>query len=350
MTTDNTLPEPHTSPEIIKFNGVSKVFSLPGSGGRRGRATLRAVNDVTLVVRAGETLALVGESGSGKTTSGRLMLRLDTPTSGRIDFEGQDLATLKGAELRDFRRQVQMVFQDPSQALDSRMTVGKLVQEPLVALGVGHRSERGDRAREALEQVGLGGDRYFDRLPGQLSGGQRQRVAIARALIVEPRLLVCDEPVTALDLSVQAQILNLLLSLQERHGIAMLFIAHDMSVVRQLAHRVAVMYRGELVEMARAEEFFESPAHPYSHALLNATLSGLAVESSGHAKRLGRESEVPSRGCVLAHRCWKAGEKCETEAPPMYKVSPLQAAACYYPEGLGEGAGTTSATREESTS
>lgn len=321
-----------TSEEVVKFVSVSKTFKQRTTFGRRGNPA-HAVCDLTLSVRKGETLGLVGESGSGKTTTGRMLLRLEKPTSGQILFEGDDVHALKGDGLRAFRRQVQMVFQDSSESLDSRMTVGDLVQEPLVALRLGERRRRLERAKASLEQVGLGGATILDRYPGQLSGGQRQRVAIARALVVDPTLIVCDEPVTALDLSVQAQTLNVLNSLQESRGIGLLFIAHDMSVIKQLAHRVAVMYRGHLVEIARAEEFFESPAHPYSNALLAASLHDLGGgRRSRDEMRLGDHEPSPD-GCVLFGRCWKSQDVCQTTTPSLFKVSPLQAAACFFPEG-----------------
>lgn len=319
--------------DLVLFNAVSKTFTARDGLHSKGTA-VHAVRDLTLAVRAGETLGLVGESGSGKTTSGRMLVRLERPTSGTITFRGRDINSLRGRDMRKFRRQVQMVFQDSAESLDSRMSVGALVQEPLSALHIGERANRAARARESLAQVGLGEGHFFDRYPGQLSGGQRQRVAIARALVVEPRLIVCDEPVTALDLSVQAQILNLLLTLQETHGIGLLFIAHDMSVIRQLAHRVAVMYRGQLVELARAEEFFDSPAHPYSCALLEASLHDLHTTSRGY--RLAQEDAPADQGCVLAPRCWKVQDECRLAAPPLTKVSPLHAAACFYPEGADQ--------------
>lgn len=325
----------HETVEVVKFVSVSKTFA-PRTGFGRKAAPVDAVRDLTLSVRAGETLGLVGESGSGKTTTGRMLMLLEKPTSGHIYFEGQDVGTLRGEALREFRRRVQMVFQDPSQSLDFRMKVGELVQEPLVALRLGDKNRRVERARECLDQVGLGERAIFDRYPGQLSGGQRQRVAIARALVVAPELIVCDEPLTALDLSVQAQTLNLLNVLQERHNIGLLFIAHDMSVIKQLAHRVAVMYRGRLVEIARAEEFFDAPAHPYSNALLAASLHDIGTRSTAGSQMLLRESDADALGCALAPRCWKVQDACRTVVPPLALVSPLQAAACYFPEGIDQ--------------
>jgi peptide/nickel transport system ATP-binding protein/oligopeptide transport system ATP-binding protein len=324
-----------TVDEIVRFVSVSKTFE-PRTAFAGKANPVHAVCDLTLSVRKGETLGLVGESGSGKTTTGRMLMRLEKPTSGQIWFDGKDVNALKGDDLREFRRNVQMVFQDSSQSLDSRMTVGDLVQEPLVALRLGDRRRRLERAKDSLAQVGLGGSTILDRYPGQLSGGQRQRVAIARALVVEPSLIVCDEPVTALDLSVQAQTLNLLGELQESRGLGLLFIAHDMSVIKQLAHRVAVMYRGHLVEIARAEEFFEAPAHPYSNALLEASLHDLgSVRRSREPARLG-DQEPSAEGCVLVGRCWKTQDVCRATMPPLAKVSPLQAAACFFPEGAAE--------------
>lgn len=322
----NDLP-----PDLVLFDNVSKIYTPRSMTFKKAKPVV-AVKELTFSVREGETVGLVGESGSGKTTTGRLLAKLIDPSSGTITFSGQDIGKLKGSQLHDFRRNVQVVFQDPGQALDSRMTIGALVQEPMVALHLDTKAGRLERARASLAQVGLPPETFFDRGVSRLSGGQKQRVAIARALVMEPKLIICDEPVTALDLSVQAQILNLFLELQEEHGIAYLFIAHDMSVIKQLAHRVIVMYQGEAVEIARAEEFFGSPAHPYSRVLLNAALD----DEEGQQPRpslIGEPSEDP-QGCALADRCWKSAATCHERRPRLANVSPLQAAACFFPEGL----------------
>jgi oligopeptide transport system ATP-binding protein len=257
----------HVTP-LVEVRNLVKEF--PGRGGLFRRApAMRAVDDVSFAIAPGETFGLVGESGSGKTTTGRCLIRLIEPTSGEITFRDMDVRALSGRELRRARRHFQIVFQDPYSSLNPRMRAGTIIEEPLIIHKVGNKDERLTRVFELLELVGL--DRAaFTKYPHEFSGGQRQRIGLARAIALEPALVVCDEPVSALDVSVQAQVVNLLLDLQKRLSLTYLFIAHDLRLVRQICDRVAVMYRGRLVEVAPAETLFSAPAHPYTQALLSA--------------------------------------------------------------------------------
>jgi ABC-type oligopeptide transport system ATPase subunit len=256
------------TPPLLDVRHLVKEFPRHGGWFRRLRG-VRAVDDVSFSIAPGETFGLVGESGSGKTTTGRCILRLIEPTSGEIRFRDTDVRALSGADLRRVRRHLQIVFQDPYSSLNPRMRVGKIVEEPLVIHRVGSREARAARVRELFELVGLDPS-DVRKYPHEFSGGQRQRIGMARALALEPSLIVCDEPVSALDVSVQAQVVNLLLDLQQRLGLTYLFIAHDLRLVRQICDRVAVMYRGRLVELAPAARLFDAPAHPYTVALLSA--------------------------------------------------------------------------------
>ncbi len=324
---------------LLTIDGVVKTYRAPSPMGLGGLlhapSRLRAVDGVHLAVARGETLALVGESGSGKTTLGRCVLRLTDVDAGRIAFDGVDITHMRGPALRALRRRLQVVFQDPYGSLDPRMTVGDTVAEPLVV----HAIARGAAAREQvaglLKEVGLDPS-FAVRYPHELSGGQRQRVGIARALAVGPDLLVLDEPVSALDVSVQAQVLTLLRDLQDRRGLTYLFIAHDLAVVRQMAARVAVMYVGRIVEEGSAEAIFRTPRHPYTAALLSAVPE---PDPSGARRRIVLPGDPPSpvhlpSGCVFRPRCPhpRKDRRCVDEVPALRVVHGAQRAACHYAE------------------
>lgn len=298
-------------------------------------APLRAVNDVSLTIARGEALGLVGESGSGKTTLGRCILRLIQPTSGTIRFDGVDVLALGPKDLRVMRRRIQIVFQDPYGSLNPRMTVGAAVREPMVVHGIVSKCEAHDRAAALFEEVGLDPS-YGDKYPHELSGGQRQRVGIARALSVEPEFLVLDEPVSALDVSVQAQVLNLLADLHEGRGLTYLLIAHDLAVVRHVADRVAVMYLGRIVELAGAQDVFARPLHPYTTSLLSAVPK---PDPSTDTKRIVLDGDMPSPqkpppGCAFHPRCpyQKKNQRCQTELPALGELTPGRSVACHHAE------------------
>ena len=322
------------SEDLLNVTNLVKNFDLRvNDGARRKKRIVQAVTNVSFSVGKGQTLGLVGESGSGKTTVGRCILRLIEPTSGTVEFEGQDLGSLKFEELRALRRKMQIVFQDPFASLDPKMTVGSSISEPLIVQNV--PGDHADKVIELLELVGLSAD-HAQRFPHEFSGGQRQRIGVARALALNPDLIILDEPVSALDVSIQAGVINLFEDLQSRLGMSYIFIAHDLSVVRHIADRVAVMYLGKIVEIGEQQAVYEHPTHPYTKALLSAVpLPDPKTERSRH--RIMLEGDVPSpvnppSGCRFRTRCWKAQDVCAQEEP-MLTVRPSgQMSACHFPE------------------
>jgi oligopeptide transport system ATP-binding protein len=305
--------------------------------------TLRAVDGVSFEMGRGETLGLVGESGSGKSTTGRAIVLGEKLTSGEIRLAGESLAGLHGAALRRERRRFQMVFQDPYASLNPRDQIGTAIAEPLVIHGIGDSASRAKRVRELLDLVGLGTG-FAQRYPHSLSGGQRQRVAIARAIAADPELVVCDEPVSSLDVSVQAQIVNLLKRLQDELGVALLFIAHDLAVVRNIAHRLAVMYLGTIVETGNSEPIYTRPLHPYTRALLSAVpVPDVRVESK--RRKIVLQGDLPNpisppSGCRFRTRCPWAKPRCATETPPLRPADHGRLVACHYYEEIETTEGT----------
>ncbi|MEO7744066.1 MAG: dipeptide ABC transporter ATP-binding protein [Usitatibacter sp.] len=315
---------------LLELRGLRTHFPVLGGLLQRPVGQVRAVDGVDLAVRSGETLGLVGESGCGKTTLGRTIVRLEAPTEGEILFEGRDIAALGSSEMRPVRRQMQMVFQDPYSSLNPRRTVRRVLTEPYEIHGIGSEAERLDWALELLALVGLRPDQ-ISRFPHEFSGGQRQRIGIARALALRPKLVVCDEPVSALDVSIQAQILNLLLDLQEKFGLTYIFIAHDLAVVEHVSDRVAVMYLGRIVELAPSEILYDHPRHPYTMALLAASPE---PEPGTARRRAILEGEVPSAiappsGCTFNPRCPYAIDKCRAEAPPLEELTRAHFVRCW---------------------
>jgi oligopeptide transport system ATP-binding protein len=330
--TGTPLRAPAAGDVLLEVRNLVKHFTVGGGlfGGPRG--VIRAVDGVSFSLYRGETLGLVGESGCGKTTTGRCILQLERPTSGEVIFEARDLTRLSDAELRGVRRKIQVIFQDPYSSLNPRMTVGQIIAEPLAVHGiVPDPARRAARVRELLLRVGLL-PQHAQRYPHELSGGQRQRVGIARALAMEPSLIICDEPVSALDVSIQAQIINLLEDLQADLGLTYLFIAHDLAVVRHISDRVAVMYLGKIVELADRKSLYDDPLHPYTKALLAAVpIPDPDLES--RRERIVLRGEVPSplnppSGCVFHPRCPIAIDSCRVEVPALREIRPGHWAAC----------------------
>ncbi len=325
-------PVAQTQP-LLDVKGLVKHFKVTRRDGLRSiRETVHAVDGVDILVNQGETVGLVGESGCGKSTAGRAILRLLEPTSGTIELEGTDVMKLSGESLRTIRKKMTIVFQDPFAALDPRMMIGDIVAEPLMAHSICRtRSEGIDRARELLKIVGLRPE-FVSRYPHEFSGGQRQRVGIARAIATDPKLLILDEPISALDISIRAQILNLLEDLQSSHGLSYLFIAHDLSVVRHICDRVAVMYMGVIVEEGPSTQLFSSPKHPYTQALL---ASVPIADPSKRRERVPLEGDVPSpvsipSGCRFRARCPIAQDLCAQQIPLLRDLGNGQFAACHY--------------------
>ena len=340
QTTTQTTDSQSAKPPLLEISGLRKYFPIKKGFLKREVGNIRAVDDVTFSISEGETLGLVGESGCGKTTTSRCILRVVDPTDGEINFRSDDgevvnVATLPRSQLRGLRREMQMIFQDPFSSLNPRMTLLDIVGEPLVVNGVGNRGEREDRVAELLRLVGLRAE-FMRRFPHAFSGGQRQRIGIARALALNPRLIVADEPVSALDVSVQAQVLNLLLDLQEEFGLTYLFVAHDLSVVKHISDRVAVMYVGKLVEVAPTEELFSDPKHPYTAALLSSVPE---PDPRVRSERTVLQGEVanpanPPSGCYFHPRCPYAQDICRTETPQLREVTPGRFVSCHRAEEL----------------
>ncbi len=317
-----------TNQPLVEITDLKKHF--PASH----KQLVRAVDGVSFTIKRGETLGLVGESGCGKTTVGRCILRLIEPTSGEIRFDGSNLAELGRGELRDLRRRMQIIFQDPYSSLNPRMKVGAIVSEPLEIHGVGRHEERRERVVELLRVVGLDPD-YANRYPHQFSGGQRQRIGIARALALNPDFIVADEPVSALDVSVQAQVVNLMQDLQEKFGLTYLFISHGLAVVKHISARVGVMYLGKLVELAPADEIYAKPLHPYTQALLAAIPIPDPEMRNSSVQRLSGDAPTllaPPSGCRFHTRCPQAMERCKVEEPKFVEISPAHWTACFLHE------------------
>ena len=323
------------APELLNVTGLVKHFAIRKGLLQRQVGAVQAVDGLDFTVRQGETLSLVGESGCGKSTTGRLLTRLEEPTSGKIVFEGRDITHLRDGAMRPLRRDVQMIFQDPYSSLNPRHTVGKIVGAPYHLQGI--KPEGGVRkaVQELLELVGLNPEHY-NRYPHEFSGGQRQRIGIARTLALKPKLIVADEPVSALDVSIQAQVVNLLEDLQEELDLTYVMIAHDLSVVRHVSDRVAVMYLGKIVELADREDLYDRPMHPYTVALMSAVPIP-DTRRRTQRERIRLEGDVPSPinpppACRFHTRCWKAQDICKTQEPPLVELAPRHQVACHFPE------------------
>lgn len=318
------------SETVLKVQNITKNFPIHGGIFGQEVASVKAVQGVSFEIKKGETLGLVGESGCGKSTLGRCLIRLLDPSSGKIIFHDQDITSVKGEQLRHLRRKLQIIFQDPYASLNPRMTIGSIIEEPLIIHSLyDSKKDRLDRVRELIKLVGLRPE-HLARYPHEFSGGQRQRVGIARALAVNPELIVCDEPVSALDVSIQAQVINLLMELQQKLGLTYIFIAHDLKVVEHVSNRVAVMYLGRIVEMAEAEELYRNPQHPYTKALLSAIP---VPDPRGKPERMILTGDVPSPlnppvGCHFHPRCPWASKECQEQDPALEEKSPQHWTAC----------------------
>lgn len=330
---DQVIEKLQNADTIMEVTDLCKFFKA----GRK--QTLKAVDHVSVSIKRGETLGLVGESGCGKTTCGRTMMKLYEPTSGKVVFDGKDISTLKGKDLLEFRKNVQIIFQDPYASLDPRMTIGEIISEGMDVHFKLTDKEKNDKVAELLNKVGLSAD-YANRFAHELSGGQRQRVGIARALAVEPKFIVCDEPISALDVSIQAQVVNLLIELQQKKNLTYLFIAHDLSMVKHISDRVGVMYLGNMVEFAESDELYQNPLHPYTKALM-AAIPIPDPDTEEQKKRIRLEGEIPSPvnpkpGCRFVTRCRYATEKCHQETPQLEELKPEHFVACHRAKELME--------------
>jgi oligopeptide transport system ATP-binding protein len=315
---------------LVEVKNLTKFFPVHSTFFSRAKTFVQAVVGVNLAIRRGETLGLVGESGCGKSTLGRLILRLEEPTAGQIFFEDDDILQYDMERLRHLRRQMQIIFQDPYSSLNPRKTVGSIIMEPLIIHHIGTKKEREERVLKLMEVVGLRPE-HMNRYPHEFSGGQRQRIGIARALALNPKLIIADEPVSALDVSIQAQVLNLLADLQEEFHLTYLFIAHDLSVVEHISDRVAVMHLGRVAELALSEDLYHSPKHPYTQALLSANP---LPDPTAERKRILLQGEVPSPihpppGCNFHTRCPHRFEPCDKEVPQLKEIEPNHWVACY---------------------
>jgi peptide/nickel transport system ATP-binding protein len=311
---------------LLKVDNLVVEYSIAGK-------TVHAVSGVSLEVARGETLGLVGESGCGKSTLGRAVLQLRRPVSGQVVFDGHDLVAMSGDTLRRMRRRVQLIFQDPIASLNPRRRIGDIVAEPLLIAGVKDRAERDKRVNEVLSAVGLDPGQVMGRLPHEFSGGQCQRICIARALILNPEFIICDEPVSALDVSIRAQILNLLEAMKSRYGLTLLFIAHDLAVVKAVSDRVAVMYLGRLCEVGPSEQLFARPAHPYTALLIEAIPIPDPDVRPSESVPIGEPPSPisPPSGCRFRTRCPKADQRCIDEVPELVPIAPDQLVACHHP-------------------
>jgi oligopeptide/dipeptide ABC transporter ATP-binding protein len=354
LTQEADRPAQEDRQPLVRLTGVKKYFPITqGIILRREVGRVHAVDGVDLEVFPGETLGVVGETGCGKSTLARVICRLLPVTEGRVEFEGQDITHWKGDRLRKLRREIQMIFQDPYSSLNPRKRVGAIIGDPFAIHGIAEGKERKKRVQELMEVVGLNPEHY-NRFPAEFSGGQRQRIGVARALALRPKLVICDEPVSALDVSIQAQVVNLLEDLQDEFKLTYVFIAHDLSVVRHVSDRVAVMYLGKFVELADAKRLYAEPKHPYSGALLSA----VPVPDPDRAKERQRVillGDVPSpidppSGCRFHPRCPKAQQRCVDEEPPLERKASGDLAACHFPIEPGENlAEARPGIRQEST-
>ncbi|MFJ8541443.1 ABC transporter ATP-binding protein [Streptomyces sp. NPDC093586] len=344
MKEDLVLPAPRGTTAgqerepLLDVSGLTKHFPVKGGFPvKRTIGQVQAVDGIDLTVGVGESFGLVGESGCGKSTTGRLITRLMEPTAGTITYRGQDITHASRKQLAPVRSEIQMIFQDPYSSLNPRQTVGKIISGPMEINGIDPAGGREKRVRELLEIVGLNPEHY-NRFPHEFSGGQRQRIGVARALALEPKLIVADEPVSALDVSIQAQVVNLLQKVQQELGIAFVFIAHDLAIVRHFSQRVAVMYLGKVIEVGDRDSIYAHPRHPYTHALLSAVPEATVEDTPRERIRLA--GDVPSpinppSGCRFRTRCWKAQDKCASEVPPLVRIDGNHdghLTACHFPE------------------